>query len=103
MATKTTKPLAEDSTAVDSQLPLLNPPGADTDELFARFSSEITDAGLQPVEVDLIAAGRIYKGPAVLVRDLSLVQKATNLLTVTVAGPNDTIYVIPVLEPVELN
>lgn len=100
MATpKTTTKSAATETLVD-----LIPESEARADLFRQFTNEVTDAGLKPVDADLKIAGKRYRGPAVVVRDLNLVRNATKLLTLThPAEAQGAVYVLPLLEPVALD
>lgn len=94
---------APKKTSSDVTLTPLNPAGEEREALFAQFSQDCQDAGLKTVEVEISVCGRQHIGPAVNVRDLTLVTRATKLKTVTAASGEDTFYVIPVMELISLD
>ena len=81
---------------------LLIPEGSDQIKLFETFRKHMELSGLKVIEISRTVAGKFYQGPAVNVREVSLVRRATSLTTLTLASPQGH-YVIPLLHPITID
>lgn len=76
---------------------------AELQALNKQFMADMSDARLNVISIDKTFAGHPYKGPAVMVRDPSLVRNATKLLLGQVGADDGTaggFYMVPISKPV---